>query len=80
MAVAAPCCSFPEGVFATRRRGSGIPKRVSPWERFAPHMRDAVYPSPKEMYMKYRLTRSAYLLALLAAFVVASGAGHKLGG
>jgi hypothetical protein len=45
-----------------------------------PHMRDAVYPSPKEMYMKNRLTRSAYLLALLAAFVVASGAGHKLGG
>jgi hypothetical protein len=44
-----------------------------------PHMRDAVYPSPKEMYMKYRLTRSAYLLALLAAFVVASGAGHKMG-
>jgi hypothetical protein len=29
--------------------------------------------------MRVRLTRSAYLLALLAAFVVASGAGHKLG-
>ncbi len=29
--------------------------------------------------MKYRLTRSAYLLALLAAFVVAAGAGHKMG-
>jgi hypothetical protein len=42
-------------------------------------MRGAVYPSPKESYMKYRLTRSAYLLALLAAFVVAAGAGHKMG-
>jgi hypothetical protein len=42
-------------------------------------MRGAVYPSPNEMYMKNRLTRSAYLLALLAAFVVASGAGHKFG-
>jgi len=30
--------------------------------------------------MKWRFTRSAYLLALLAAFVVASGAGHKFGG
>jgi hypothetical protein len=39
----------------------------------------AVCASPKESYMKYRLTRSAYLLALLAAFVVASGAGHKFG-
>jgi hypothetical protein len=29
--------------------------------------------------MKIRLTRSFYLLALLAAFVVASGAGHKFG-
>ena len=28
--------------------------------------------------MKLRLTRSAYLLALLAAFVVASGAGNKV--
>lgn len=45
-----------------------------------PQMRHAVYPSPKEIHMKYRLTRSAYLLALLAAFVVASGAGHKLTG
>jgi hypothetical protein len=43
-------------------------------------MRDAGYPSPQEMYMKYRLTRTAYLLALLAAYVVASGAGHKLTG
>ena len=34
-----------------------------------PPYRGAVYPSPKEMYMKNRLTRSAYLLALLAAFV-----------
>lgn len=51
-----------------------------PGEQFLPHMRHAVYPSPKETYMKYRLTRSAYLLALLAAFVVASGAGHKLTG
>jgi hypothetical protein len=42
-------------------------------------MRDAVYPSPKEMYMRYRLTRSTYVLSLLAAFVVASGAGHKFG-
>jgi hypothetical protein len=42
-------------------------------------MRGAVYPSPKEMYMRYRLTKSAYLLALLVAFVVASGAGHKFG-
>jgi hypothetical protein len=42
-------------------------------------MSRAVYPSPKESYMKYRLTRSAYLLALLAAFVVAAGAGHKMG-
>jgi hypothetical protein len=33
----------------------------------------------KELQMRFRLTRSAYLLALLAAFVVASGAGHKLG-
>jgi hypothetical protein len=29
--------------------------------------------------MRFRITRSVYLLALLAAFVVASGAGHKLG-
>jgi hypothetical protein len=36
-------------------------------------------PRSKEFQMKFRLTRSAYLLALLAAFVVASGAGHKLG-
>jgi hypothetical protein len=40
----------------------------------------AVYPSPKETYMKFRLYKSVYLLALLAAFVVASGAGHKYGG
>lgn len=83
MAAAAPCCSFPKSsqAFAPpASRGAGIPKRVWPGERFVPHMRDAVYPSPKEMYMKYRLTRSAYLLALLAAFVVASGAGHKYGG
>jgi len=36
-------------------------------------------PRSKELHMRFRLTRSAYLLALLAAFVVASGAGHKLG-
>jgi hypothetical protein len=42
-------------------------------------MRVAVYPSPKEMYMRHRLTRSTYVLSLLAAFVVASGAGHKFG-
>jgi hypothetical protein len=29
--------------------------------------------------MKYRALRVAYLLAMLAAFVVASGAGHKWG-
>jgi hypothetical protein len=29
--------------------------------------------------MKFRLTKSIYLLSLLAAFVVASGAGHKYG-
>jgi hypothetical protein len=29
--------------------------------------------------MKLRLTKSTYLLSLLAAFVVASGAGHKWG-
>jgi hypothetical protein len=29
--------------------------------------------------MRYRLTRSTYLLSLVAAFVVASGAGHKFG-
>jgi hypothetical protein len=41
----------------------------------------AVYPSPKETYMiKTRLYKSVYLLSLLAAFVVASGAGHKYGG
>jgi hypothetical protein len=40
----------------------------------------AVYPSQKETYMKFRLYKSVYLLALLAAFVVASGAGHKYGG
>jgi hypothetical protein len=41
----------------------------------------AVYPSPKETYMiKTRLYKSVYLLSLLAAFVVASGAGHKFGG
>jgi hypothetical protein len=59
--------------------GSAIPERVWHREPPVPHMRGAVYPSPKEMYMKNRLTRSAYLLALLAAFVVASGAGHKFG-
>jgi hypothetical protein len=43
-------------------------------------MRTRYHPlSSKELRMKFRLTRSAYLLALLAAFVVASGAGHKLG-
>jgi hypothetical protein len=31
------------------------------------------------MLMKIRLRRSLYLLSLLAAFVVASGAGHKFG-
>jgi hypothetical protein len=56
-----------------------IPERVLPREAPVPPIRGAVYPSPKEMYMKNRLTRSAYLLALLAAFVVASGAGHKFG-
>jgi hypothetical protein len=40
----------------------------------------AVYPSLKETHMKFRLTKSVYLLSLLAAFVVASGAGHKYGG
>ncbi len=30
--------------------------------------------------MKIRSMRAAYLLAVLAAFVVASGAGHKFGG
>jgi hypothetical protein len=35
--------------------------------------------SPEGESMKVRLTRSFYLLALLAAFVVASGAGHKFG-
>ncbi len=40
-------------------------------------MRDTT--PPKEKSMKIRLTRSFYLLALLAAFVVASGAGHKFG-
>jgi len=35
--------------------------------------------SPKEIPMKLRLTKSMYLLSLLAAFVVASGAGHKYG-
>jgi hypothetical protein len=29
--------------------------------------------------MKFRLTKSMYLLSLLAAFVMASGAGHKYG-
>ena len=52
---------------------------MSPQPRPFTHMRGAVYPSPKEIHMKYRLTRSAYLLALLAAFVVAAGAGHKMG-
>jgi hypothetical protein len=42
-------------------------------------MRAAVYPSPKELYVRRRLTRSTYVLSLLAAFVVASGAGHKFG-
>jgi hypothetical protein len=37
-------------------------------------------PPEKEMYMKFRLYKSVYLLALMAAFVVASGAGHKWGG
>jgi hypothetical protein len=35
---------------------------------------------PKEGYMKTRLYRSVYLLSLLAAFVLVSGAGHKFGG
>ena len=30
--------------------------------------------------MEYRSARVVYLLAMLAAFVVASGAGHKYGG
>ena len=30
--------------------------------------------------MKYRFYRTVYLLSLLAAFVVASGAGNKFGG
>jgi hypothetical protein len=29
--------------------------------------------------MKFRSMRVAYLMAMLAAFVVASGAGHKFG-
>jgi hypothetical protein len=36
-------------------------------------------PLLKEISMKIRLRRSVYLLSLLAAFVVASGAGHKFG-
>ena len=39
----------------------------------------AVYPS-KEGYMRNRLYRSVYLLSLLAAFVLVSGAGRKVGG
>jgi hypothetical protein len=30
--------------------------------------------------MKARLLRTAYVAAVLAAFVVAAGAGHKFGG
>jgi len=30
--------------------------------------------------MKARIARSAYMLAVLAAFAVAAGAGHKWGG
>jgi hypothetical protein len=30
--------------------------------------------------MKFHLLRSMYLLAALAAFAVAAGAGHKFGG
>ena len=40
----------------------------------------AVYPSKEEGYMKTRLYRSVYLLSLLAAFVLVSGAGKKWGG
>jgi hypothetical protein len=29
--------------------------------------------------VKYRAMRAAYMLAMLAAFVIASGAGHKFG-
>jgi hypothetical protein len=35
--------------------------------------------APEENTMKFRYMRVAYLLAMLAAFVVASGAGHKYG-
>jgi hypothetical protein len=42
-------------------------------------MRGAVYPSPKEMFVRHRLIRATFVLSLLAAFVVASGAGHKFG-
>jgi hypothetical protein len=35
--------------------------------------------APKENTMKYRALRVAYILAALASFVIASGAGHKFG-
>lgn len=35
-------------------------------------------PSLKEQTVKYRLMRSTYLMALLAAFVVVAGAGNKM--
>jgi hypothetical protein len=42
-------------------------------------MRERCTP-PKEGYMRTRLYRSVYLLSLLAAFVLVSGAGRKFGG
>jgi hypothetical protein len=37
----------------------------------------AVYPLHKEYMMKYRLHRTVYLLSLIAALAMASGAGKK---
>ena len=67
-------------------RVEGVPVRPSSPQWVSPEPSTAVRngsaappPRSKEFQMKFRLTRCAYLLALLAAFVVASGAGHKLG-
>jgi hypothetical protein len=76
--------------FRARAGGKARSSSVARFRRFppkgvaktagAPRNGTAAFtPCPKELHMKFRLTRSAYLLALLAAFVVASGAGHKLG-
>jgi hypothetical protein len=78
--VAVPAPGVASGALSGTRLDVKSLLRVWQKDRLLPYT-GMVLPDPrsKELHMKFRLTRSLYLLALLAAFVVASGAGHKLG-